>query len=575
MDLTHLLSGITLVLLLAVIASTACRHFNIPSILAYLFIGIITSPHAFNFLPDKATHELAEFGVVFLMFTIGLEFSWRKMLKMKHLVFGLGGAQIFFTVVVCTLLSRWAGLSMPDAIAIGCIISMSSTAIVSKQLQEQHELNTAYGKNVIAILFMQDLAAIPFLILISKLTEDSHSLLLPLGFTVLKTIAAFIFIFMCSRWLIRPLFRLIAKMYSIELFTLATLTVVLGAAWSTHFLNLSLPLGAFLAGMILGESEFRHQTEAAIRPFRDILLGLFFISIGMLFNVNSLLQSWHWILLGLISLFLIKTIIVTLVSWFVDKKFSTALRTGLLLAQGGEFGFVILTIATQNGLLDPPYNQIVLATLLFSMALTPLVIRHNSSIINFLIPNKKHKQQSHQETLSQLNSLTHDLHDHVIICGYGHTGQTVARILEVEHIDYVATELDLTIAENAKRRGHSVVYGDAALSEIITACGVKKARAVVITFDKIESAIAIIENVRLENKHVPIFVRAHNETHIEALQHHGATEVIPVSLETSLTLAAHLLVSVGIPSKKVNAHTEAIRKSHYRLFYDAISHEKK
>ena len=392
MDL-NLFDTLIRILMIAVVVVILCKRLNLPAIIGYIAIGVVVGPHALGWVPDtEDTYALADFGVVFLMFTIGLEFSLTRMWRMKHLVFGLGGAQVLLTVLLTTLFGHWLSMNWQQSIVVACIISLSSTAIVSKQLVDQNELNSPHGKNAISILLFQDLAVIPFFILISSFIQQTDVMHWSMLFSIGKAFLLIMAMLGLGRWILRPLFREIAATESLELFTLSVLLVTLVSAWLTHRFGLSLALGAFMAGMMLGETEFRHQIEATIRPFRDILLGLFFITVGMLFNVKAIVVIWPWVLLLLAALTLMKVLIVSMICRYVEDNVPVAVRTGLVMAQGSEFGFALLTLAMMGQLLPVLYGQVVLGALLFSMGLAPLIIRWNEKIMLMSVPKKYMKQ---------------------------------------------------------------------------------------------------------------------------------------------------------------------------------------
>jgi monovalent cation:H+ antiporter-2, CPA2 family len=573
--MTHIVfNNIIVLLTLGVAVSILFQQIKLPPILGYLMIGIIAGPHALGWIQDRTyIATLAEFGIVFLMFTVGLEFSLHKLTTMKRLVFGLGGLQVLITLVVVVLVGLQLGLKLQEAIIIGCVVSMSSTAIVSKQLTDQLELNTIYGNYSIAILLFQDLAAIPFFILIGSLGRPHESMQLLIVWVAIKTVIAFLLMLAASHWILRPLFREIASTHSLELFTLSALLVTLSAAWFTQNMGLSLSLGAFLAGAMLGETEFRHQIEATMRPFRDILLGLFFITIGMMFNVREAPLFWGLVLLLTFALIVFKMILVTLLSLFFKSNWQNSLRTGLITAQAGEFGFALLTLALTDNLLPEFYSQLVLGSLLFSMALSPLIIRHHEMFIDWMTSHFKSLRPPSSSALRKKMMVVPEknLMDHVIVCGYGHVGQNITRMLENEDIEYIAVDLDLKRVQRASIEGYNVIYGDATLYEILLlAAQLKTARAIVIAFDDVHASSRILQQVRNHHRDIPIFVRAIDDTYLEKLQRLGATEVIPASLEASLMLASHLLLALNVPIKRIVEQIDYIRRSRYQLLHEYI-----
>lgn len=562
-------SNIIIILFLVVTVLVLFRRAKLPTILGYLFVGCLVGPHALGWIRDvKNITQLADFGVMFLMFTVALEFSYKRLQKMKSQVLSLGSAQVILTTAITTIIGMWLGMTFQEAIIIGSIVTMSSTAIVFKQLVEQLELNTLHGRYSVAILLFQDLSAIPFFILVYSLATPHQSTLILLWNVIAKSFIAILAILVIGRWVMRPLFREVIGSHSLELFTLTALLITLSAAWITQQMGLSLALGAFLAGMMLAETEFRHQLEAVIRPFRDILIGLFFISIGMLFDVSAIPSVWKWALLLLIVLVVFKTVLIFLLSWMVGRNEKEALCTGLILAQGGEFGFALLALALAYHLLPPLYGQVVLGALLFSMALAPFIIKYNEKISEAIFQKISFEKKEGFKKKFVKTLVSRD--NHVILCGYGRVGQGLARILEKENIPYLAIDLDLKLVQNAKSLGYPVIYGDASLYEILLADGIQNARALVITFEQISATFKILQQVRMHNKTIPIFVRALDDSELEKLQNYGATEVIPASLEICLTLASHLLAALEIPVQHIWQQINQIRKNRYQLLHEII-----
>lgn len=571
MDLSYFNS--LLILLLAVVLTViVCNRIKFPPIIGYIIIGLFLGPNVLAVVPETTViRTISEFGIVFLMFTIGLEFSMSKMLKLKRLVFGLGSLQVILTSSITTVVGRGFGLSWKEAIVIGCIVAMSSTAIVSKQLTDQNELTDDHGIKAISILLFQDLAVIPFFILISSFGPAQFSIASVLMLALVKAIIAISIIIVVGRWILRPVFETVAYLESLELFTLIVLLVTLGSAWLTNELGLSLALGAFLAGMMLGETEFRHQIAASIRPFRDILLGLFFVSVGMLFNLKAVIMYWPWVLLLLSALILLKMILISVLSYLANRKVENALRTGLVLAQGGEFGFALLALTMSKNLLPLSYGQVILAGLLVSMALTPIVIKYNEKIAYLLTPQRLRQNTSEDDI--EFEHLTKHLKDHVVLCGFSRIGQQLAKILDDEGIKYIAIDKDHQLVRNSQAAGCSVIYGDGSMYEMLVTCKIQKAKALVLACEDISISEKILPQVRSHLKKIPIFVRTHDDNELDRLQELGATEVIPASLELSITLATHLLICLGVRTDKISRKMNAIRKNRYRLLRDIIPEE--
>lgn len=560
-----ILHEILILLAAAVIAVAIFRRFNLPPILGYLFVGMLVGPHGLQWIPDtEDTRFLAEFGVVFLLFTIGLEFSLPKLLAMKGAVLGLGGSQVLLSTALAGAVAWAVGVPWEGALMVGGVMALSSTAIVIKQLTEQLEINSRHGHNAVGILLFQDLAVIPFLILIPILASDGGGWTVgPLLFGMVK--GGFIFVAMLAlgHWLLRPLFREIAAARSAELFVLTVLLVSLAAAWATHLAGLSLALGGFVAGAMIGETEFRHQVEADIRPFRDVLLGLFFITIGMLLNVEQVIGLWPWVLLTLFGFVVVKGVLITSLCRAFGNEAGVSLRTGFVLAQGGEFGFALLSLAMGANLFDYETGQVVLGATLLSMALAPVMIRFNGHAAKYLFTKSYLRNRQHLE--EDIQREARNLRDHVVICGYGRIGQNIGHFLEHEGFPYAALDLDPHRVREARAAGESVFYGDATHPEILRAAGIDRAQALVISFDDEHAALKLLARIREDYPELPVLVRARDDSVLEELQELGATEVVPETLEGSLMLASHLLYLLNVPVSTIVRRVRDVRSDRYRL----------
>jgi len=563
-----ILESIIVLLAIAVIVSIVFRRFHIPVILGYLVIGVIVGPFALGWIPEVSIiRDLAEFGVVFLMFTIGLEFSLSRLMALRHAVFVLGLLQVILTIVITTLVGLSFGMTFVTAFVVGAIVAMSSTAIVTKLLSDQLEISAKHGANAVGVLLFQDLAVIFFLILIASLgtldADMQHTISNQLLFAFAKGIIAIALILGVGRWLLRPLFRVIAGTRVLELFTLTVLLVTLGAAWLTYTLGLSLVLGAFLAGIMLGETEFRHQIGVEIRPFRDVLLGLFFISIGMLLNVSGWHETWFWVLLLTIALVIGKSLLIIVLSILSGYDKVTSARTGIILGQGGEFGFALLTLALSNHVLPADYGQVVLGGLLISIALSPLLIHYNRAIARFFFPKSVH--YDHLEAQENVKYVREKLRKPVIICGFGRVGQNVARILQKVGVDYLALEIDPAIVHNAQLAGDSITFGDATHPDILQASQLHRACAVVISFAAKQHIVKTLELIRRFHAEVPVIVRCRDETEFDDLQKQGATEIIVETFEESLMLSYSLLTHIDVPPDRATHAIQSVRAHHYDL----------
>jgi CPA2 family monovalent cation:H+ antiporter-2 len=565
----HTLEIILTLLAVAVVTITLFRRFHLPAILGYLMVGILVGPFGFGLVEStEDTRFLAEFGVVFLLFTIGLEFSLPQMIAMKGMVFGLGGGQVLITGLLGAGFAWLMGLTPDVALVVGGILALSSTAIVSKQLSEQVELNTQHGRLGISILLFQDLAVIPLLVVIPLLAGASsdQGLLTLLLWALLKAALVFAAIMAIGHWLLRPLFHEIASSRSAELFTLTVLLVTLAAAWLTHEAGLSLALGAFLAGMMLGETQYRHQIEADIRPFQDVFLGLFFITVGLRVDLLSLLPNLHWVLLLAAGLLLIKFSIILGLVRVIGQSMSTAFRSGILLAQGGEFGFVLLDLSLESQLLPGQTGQILFAAIIISMAISPFLIRHNGSLANRFCAMRNFSDEP--RILHDLAEEAGQLDRHVILCGYGRIGQNLGRLLQREGFDFVALDLDPGVVREAREAGEPVHYGDCARREILDAAGLARASVLVTTFEEHHAAMKILHRVKELRSDLPVLVRTRDDCHLEELEAAGATQVMPEAVEASLMMGGQLLLLLKVPGSRIFKIMRDIREGHYKLLRD-------
>ena len=548
----------------AVISVAVFRSLRLPPLLAYLLVGIVAGPHALGWIADSGeARYLAEFGVVFLMFSIGLEFSLSQFKAMRGVVFGLGGAQVGVTMVLVLLAALLVGLPWQAGVALGGVVAMSSTAIVIKMMSERLELQSQHGKPILGVLLFQDLAVVPLLILIPALASDGGDLPATVGAAFLKAALALFLLLYIGQRMMRPWFHWVAERKSPELFMLNVLLVTLGLAWLTEQAGLSLALGAFMAGMLISETEYRYQVEADIQPFRDVLLGLFFITIGMLLNPSTVLSNLVWVLLALTLLMLGKAAIVTLLSRLFGHDLNVSLRAGLSLAQAGEFGFVLLTLTSQSDLLPPHLAQIVLAAMLLSMLLAPLILHNSGTIARFM---SQDDWQLRALELHQIAVRSASSDGHVILCGYGRSGQNLARILELEGVAFFALDLDPQRVKEAAAAGDSVVYGDAARREVLLAAGLHRARAVVVTYADAAAAVKVLSLIQELRPELPVIVRTLDDTELERLQQAGAAEVVPEILEGSLMLASHALMLLGLPLTQVLRRIREVRAQRYGLF---------
>jgi CPA2 family monovalent cation:H+ antiporter-2 len=566
---------VLLYLVAAVLGVVVCRSLKLPPMLGYLAVGVLIGPNALALAQDSAgVKYLAEFGVVFLMFVIGLEFNLPKLRSMRSLVFGLGMSQVGLTIVgavVGNVLLAWAAmtffqvvwqLTWQGAVVLGAAIAMSSTAILVKLMAERLELESEHGRRVMGVLLFQDLAVVPLLVLIPALNAEPGDLAMAIALALAKAGALLALLLVGGQKVMRWWLTLVARRKSEELFVLNLLLVTLGLAWLTEHAGLSLALGAFLAGMLIAETEYKHQVETDIRPFHDVLLGLFFITIGMKLDWRPVLDQWFLVLLLLLVPVLAKFVLVAALAYLFRASAGVALRTGLYLAQAGEFGFVLLTLGAEQGLIDPRWMSPVLASMVISMLATPFIVMYSNRIVSRLSATDWMLQSVALTTIAKKSMRTEA---HVIICGYGRSGQNLARLLDGEHIPYMALDLDPDRVRQAAAAGQSVVFGDAAKLRSLMAAGLARASAVVVTYHDTPSALKILRLVREHAPKVPVVVRTIDDADLELLRAAGATEVVPEALEGSLMLAGHALALVGVPMRRVIRLTRDARDARYGL----------
>ena len=563
---------LTLVYLLAaVLGVVACRSLKLPPMLGYLAVGVVIGPNAMALAENsEGIRHLGEFGVVFLMFVIGLEFNLAKLRSMRSHVFGLGLFQVSITMLSGTLgtlalawlLPRFWAMNWQTALALSSALAMSSTAIVVKLMVERLELESEHGKRVMGVLLFQDLAVVPLLVLIPALGATGEALAMELAMAAFKATVLITVLLVGGQHVMRWWLTLVARRKSEELFVLNLLLITLGLAWLTELVGLSLALGAFIAGMLISETEYKHQVETDIRPFHDVLLGLFFISIGMLLDWRLVLERWPLVLLLVTVPVVFKAVLVTLLAKSLGSSWGISLRTGLYLAQAGEFGFVLLTLAQKNSLVPPALLNPILAGMVLSMLATPFIIMYSNRIVMKLV-SSDWLQQSLQMTTIARKSINSN--KHVIICGYGRCGQNLARMLEGESIPYMALDLDPDRVRQAAAAGDSVVFGDAARLQALMAAGLSRASAVVITYVEVQGALKVLEHARTHAPQVPVIVRTRDDIEIERLRLAGAAEVVPEAIEGSLMLASHALALVGVPMRRVIRVVQNQRDARYNL----------
>jgi monovalent cation:H+ antiporter-2, CPA2 family len=556
---------IVVVLAASVLCVAVCRRLGLPSLLGYLAVGILLGPHAIKLIPDSSQAKaIAEYGVVFLMFSIGLEFSLPAFRAMRGLVIGFGGIQYLIGSAVFLAIAMLIGTAFAGAFVLATALAMSSTAIGLKLLAERGELSSLHSRHVIGALLFEDIAVVPLLILIPALAGASGDRA-DIAWAVFKAIVLLAVMLKFGQPVLRSIFRAIAKYKSTELFMLGVLLVTLALAWLCHLAELPHALGAFVAGMLIAETEYKLQVEDDIRPFRDVLLGMFFISLGMQLNLAFVARNIGWVALAFIAVTLIKEVVIYNLARRYGLNQHHALMTAALLAPAGEFGFVLLTLGLTLGTVNEQLVQIVLASMLLSMLTAPFVPMLAEKISKRLTANDFLARSADIFKIAVQNL---GRQDHVLICGYGRSGQYLARLLDAEKVRFVALDNDPERVREAIAgvEGGEVVFGDCTRREALVAAGIERARALVVSFADVDAALKIVATAKLIRNDLPIIVRTFDDEHIDRLSAAGATEVVPEVFEGSLMLATHSLLVIGTPLSQVLKRIRAVREERYSLF---------
>jgi CPA2 family monovalent cation:H+ antiporter-2 len=567
----------------AVISVVGCRLLHLPAMLGYLFAGVVIGPNALALANNSvAVEHLAEFGVVFLMFVIGLEFNLPKLMRMRKLVFGLGLGQVVLTLLgalAFNLVMGWIirklgfawGLSWQSALALGSAMAMSSTAIVVKLMVDRVELESPHGQRVMGVLLFQDLAVVPLLVLIPALADmGEHNIWEVLSVAMLKAAVLVGLLLWGGQRAMRFWLQLVSRRKSDELFMLNLLFMTLGLSWLTELAGLSLAMGAFLAGMLIAETDFKHKVEEDIRPFHDVLLGLFFITIGMKLDWEVLFDSWQWVLLLSLGPLLLKAGLVFVLARITGSAAGVSLRTALYLAQAGEFGFVLLSLSLQHSLIPAAWMSPILASMVLSMIATPFLVMNADRIVNRLVSTDWLEQSL---ALTGMAQRSLKIEHHVIVCGYGRSGHNLVDLLALENIAYVAMDSDPEKVQMGREEGHHVELGDATRFSSLMSAGLVRASAVVVTYPETPSALKVLAWVKEHAPHVPVVVRTHDDKDLEVLRAAGAAEVVPEVIEGSLMLASQTLAHIGIPLKRVIRLVQGQRMTRYALMRDALKHK--
>lgn len=540
----------------ALLSALLFKRVGLPSIIAYLVAGAVIGPSALGLVADPTEYSLlAEFGVVLLLFALGLEFSLPKLFAMRTTVFGVGGGQVLLCMAIFGIATYVWGTTPTVSFLIAASLALSSTAIVTKELADIGQVHTDHGRLSVGVLLFQDLAAVAFLIVVPVLGATSGadvSLSSELWTALVKGVILVLVLLAVGRWLLPVMFSEVARSESDEIFLLSTMVVVLVAAWVTHALGLSMALGAFVIGMMLGESHFRHQINSDIRGFKDLLLGLFFVSVGMNVEVSLLVEYWPRLILFALALVAIKFVLIAVLIRVSGHSKVASLRAGLNLAQAGEFGLALLTIGFAVGLIPADQASFIAIVAVMSMAVSPLLIRRADQLIaRFNVSGDVQAEES--------VSVGEELVGHVVVGGYGRVGRVLVTFLKSLDIPYVVIERNVTRVNEARQDGANVTYGDCTRLDMLKDVHMRQARLAVLTFDSLEQAEETIAHIRTVGCQVPVLVRTYDHFGLDSLVSLGANHVVPEMREGAILIAEQMSIMLDVPRYDIDKLVSQVR----------------
>lgn len=564
-----LLKDIVLLLGLALFTLILFRQFKIPSIIGFLVTGIIAGPHALGLVKNiHEVEQMAEIGVVLLLFTIGIEFSLKELLRIRHLVLWGGGVQVGLTIGLVAVVSFLAGFSPAESVFFGFLVSLSSTAILMKLLMDAGEMDTPHGKAALGILIFQDLCVVPLMLFVPFLggggTGIADVALIAAKAGVVVVIAHF-----GSRFAVPWIFSQVVRTRSRELFILTIIFVGFGTAWLTAEAGLSLALGAFIAGLAISESEYSHQVMGDIIPFRDAFISLFFISVGMLLDPAFVLSNPLTILAVVAIIIIVKFVVVAGAILVLKFPARVALTSGLILAQVGEFAFVLSRSGMEHGLLSETTYQIFLAASVATMALTPLYLMiapHLAEKVSSILPRLLPSFLLRGTRTTGVSHARFPMEGHVIIIGYGVNGKNVAKVLTGNGIPYIAVEANHLTVRSERKKGVKIIFGDASRPEILEHAHIEKARIMVVAISDAAATRRIVSQARSMNSAIHLIVRTRYIVEMEPLYALGANEVIPEEFETSIEIFSRVLRNYLVPHDEIERCIGGIRKDSYQMF---------
>jgi monovalent cation:H+ antiporter-2, CPA2 family len=548
----NVLFEVAVFLAAAVLIVPLFHRLKVSPVLGYLLGGVLIGPSALGLIKSpEATAILAELGVVFLLFTVGLELSLDRLKAMRRYALRIGLPQVILCATLITLVALGVGTSVDAAVIAGLALALSSTAIIIQLLSERNEASARTGRATIAVLLVQDIAVAPILVLLTVLSQREGNFLGIGGEALLKGVAAIVLLIVAGRYVLRPVFRLIAATKDQDLFLALTLLAVVITAAFTQQAGLSAALGAFLGGVLMSESEFRHQIESKLEPFAGLLLGVFFTSVGIQLDLASAMSQPMALTATVLGLLLLKGIIVAFLAKLAGFPMEGAIRLGLYLAAGGEFAFVILGQASTAGVVDQQTAEFLQLAAGMSMALTPVLPQLTDWILNRAYAGTSVRRQNPAET--------EDLDGHILILGYGRVGTTVGRMLAQKDIKFHALDSNVAPVRAARARGEPVFLGDAQSNDMLELVGIERASAIVITLDSDVSALKAVRRIRERWPHIPIYARARNDHHAEELHRAGVAAIVPETLDASLRLSALVFEKLGAEPKSIDELLSAAR----------------
>lgn len=553
------LLDVVLLLSAAVVVVVVFGKLRISPVLGYFVAGAAIGQHGLQLVESSAIiSSLGEFGVVFLLFLIGIELTFERLAAMRLHVFGFGTMQVIVTAALIWCIARAFGVDYESSVVIGGALALSSTAIVLQVLQEKGQQSTQVGRLSVAILLLQDFAVVPLIVLLPLLAGESDSLVMSLIHALLKAVAALALIFISGRLLLRPLFGTIAAMRSNEAFIATTLLVVLGAAFVTENFNLSMALGAFVAGLLVAETEYRYDVEQVVLPFKKLLMGLFFMVVGMSMDTELLINKLPVILALSVALILLKAIVICTLCRFFRFQLSVGVHAGLLLCQGGEFAFILFGLAAEKGVLSHNLAQALMVTTTVTMAFTPLLAALGHWMSGLLTKKNKITFSSQELVLD-----TRDLDQHVIVVGFGRVGRIVAKVLTAEHVNYIASDIQPVVVTEGRKEGFPVYLGDLTKLETLTSMGIARAKAIIIAINNSVTTKKIISLVASNFRDTIVAVRIPDLTNAEAYRKLGAHYLIPETYETGLQLGGVALSISGFSEDAIASLQDALRAEDY------------